>query len=134
MPLGDLSQNAKPQTQFVFNLWQRPMLCPERNKIRLGVHKCLGSRRPMLCPERDEIRLGFHKCLGSRRPMLFSERPKNRLGFHKCLGSRRPMLLSESRALSVAWLGSCELQARMPRTQAASPTVCLDHGNADNGR
>ena len=41
------------------------MLCPERDKIRLGFHKCLGSRRPMLCPEREEIRLGFYKCLTS---------------------------------------------------------------------
>ena len=113
---------------------ERPMLGSERDKIRLGVHKCLGSRKPMLCPERDKIRLGFHKCLGSKRPMLFSERPKKRSGFHKCLGSRRPMLLSESRALCVAWPGSCELQARMPRTQAESPTARLDHGNAHNGR
>ena len=45
------------------------MLRPERDEIRLGFHKCLGSKRPMLCPERDEIRLGVHKCRGSRRPM-----------------------------------------------------------------
>ena len=50
------------------------MLCPERDDIRLGFHKCLGSRRPMLCPERDEIRLGFHKSLGSKRPMGCQDR------------------------------------------------------------
>ena len=88
----------------------------------------------MLFSERLKNRLGFHKCLGSKRPMLFSGRPEKRSGFHKCLGSRRPMLLSESRALSVAWLGSCEPQASMPRTQAESSTARLDHGNAHNGR
>ena len=39
------------------------MLCPEREEIRLGVHRCLGSRKPMLGSERDTIRLGVHKCL-----------------------------------------------------------------------
>ena len=39
------------------------MLGSERDKIRLGVHKCLGSRKPMLGSERDTIRLGVHKCL-----------------------------------------------------------------------
>ena len=95
LPLGDLPQNAKPQTQFVFNLWERPMLRPERSKILLGVHKCLGSRRPMFCPERNKILLGVHKCLGSRRPMRCPERNKIRLGVHKCLGSKRPMLCRE---------------------------------------
>ena len=42
------------------------MLRPERDKIRLGFRKCLGSRRPMLRPERDKIRLGVQKCLGSQ--------------------------------------------------------------------
>ena len=68
---------------------------PRTIKIRLGVHKCLGSKMPMLCPERNNFRLGFHKCLGSKRPMLCPERHKIRLGFHNCLGSRRPMLRPE---------------------------------------
>ena len=45
------------------------MLRPERDKIRSGFHKCLGSRRSMLRPERDKTRFGFHKCLGFKRPM-----------------------------------------------------------------
>ena len=95
LPLGGLSENIKPPTQIVFDLRERPMLCPERHKIRLGVHKCLGSRRPILCPERNKLRSGFHKCLGSRRSMLCPERHKIRLGFHKCLGSRRTVLCPE---------------------------------------
>ena len=71
------------------------MLRPERSKLLLGVHKCLGSKRPMFCPELNKILLGVHKCLGSRRPMLCPERSKILLGFHKCLGSKRPMLCPE---------------------------------------
>ena len=32
---------------------ERPTVRPERDKIRAGFHKCLGSRRSTLCPERD---------------------------------------------------------------------------------
>ena len=73
------------------------MLRPERDKHRLCVHKCLGSRRPMLRPERDKNRLGFHKCLGSRRPMLCPERHKIRVGFHKCLGAQEAHVVSRTR-------------------------------------
>ena len=82
-PIGVLSKCAKSTKRFVLNLWERPMLCPERDKIRLGFHKCLGSRRTMLRPERNKIHLGLHKWLGSRRPMLCPERDKIRSGFHK---------------------------------------------------
>ena len=58
------STTADIKSQFMILPDWRPMLCPERNKIRLSFHKCLGSRRPMLCPERNEIRFGVHKCLG----------------------------------------------------------------------
>ena len=70
------------------------MLCPARNKIRFGFHKCLGSRRLMLCPEGKEIRLGFHKCLGSGRRMLCPERDENLYGSHMCLGSQEARLCS----------------------------------------
>ena len=57
------------------------MLRPERDKIRLGFHKCLGSRRPMLCPERDKIRLGFHKCLASQEALVAPKTTYNPLRF-----------------------------------------------------
>ena len=40
------------------------MMCPERDKIRLGIRKCLGSKRPMMCPARDKTRFGIHNVLG----------------------------------------------------------------------
>ena len=42
------------------------MLCPGRDKLRLGVRECPGSKRPMLCPEQDKIRLGYRKCLDAQ--------------------------------------------------------------------
>ena len=87
-PIGVLSKCAKSKKR-------RPMLRPERDEIRLGFHKCLGSRKPTLCPERDGIRSGFHKCSRSRRLMLYPERDEIRLGFHEGLGYRRPMLRPE---------------------------------------
>ena len=45
-----------------------------------GIHKAFTSvsvlRRPMLCSERDKNRLGFHKCLGSQPPMLHAKQLK----------------------------------------------------------
>ena len=70
------------------------MLCPERDEIRLGVHKCLGSRKPLLCQERNEIGLGFHKCLGSKTLMLVPERAENPKGSHMCLGRQEAHLCS----------------------------------------
>ena len=92
LPLGGLSENTSPQTQIVFDLRERPMLCPERDKIRLGFHKCLGSKRPMLCPERHKIRVGFHKRLGSKRPMLCPERNKSSWAFTNVSAPRNPFV------------------------------------------
>ena len=36
----ELSKRATSHKQCSFDLRERPMLCPERDKIRLGVHKC----------------------------------------------------------------------------------------------
>ena len=88
LSLGGLSENIEPQTQIVFDLRERPMLCPELHKLRLRFHKCLGSRRPTLCPEGHKISLGVHNCLGSRRPTLCPERCRIPLIFHRCFGAQ----------------------------------------------
>ena len=66
----------------------------------------------MLFPERNKNRLGFHKCLGSKRPMLFPERDKNRLGVRKCLGPQRVACCSQNeiktaKALTRAFVACC---------------------------
>ena len=71
------------------------MMCPERKKIRLGFHKCLGSKRLMLCPERDKTPLRLSQ--GSRSPwgpshladqiLMWVETSPNRVFKHKARNS-----------------------------------------------
>ena len=71
------------------------MMCPERKKIRLGFHKCLGSKRLMLCPERDKTPLRLSQ--GSRSPwgpshladqiLMWVETTPNRVVKHKARNS-----------------------------------------------
>ena len=66
-PLRHLRKRWKNTEVIIVPDW---MLRPDRDKIRLGYHKRLGSKRPMMSPERTELRLGVHKCLGAQDALV----------------------------------------------------------------
>ena len=79
----------KPAKAFTsVSVLKRPLLCPERDKILLGAHKCLGPQEAHVVPRMKRKPFeALHKCLGPQeahvaprrklKPLRLSQVPRS---------------------------------------------------------